>query len=149
MHACAARGQVFLDLDFTLMEMNPFTLDSAGFPFPLDMRGELDDTAAFKSGKKCAPGGCRHVKMLLSWWSGMYTIIRTDASTLAILQGLLLPIWQRETQGGRLACMHITRWLMTLLHTRSVACRRTGMKSTLPLSCTLHAWHTLHGWGCW
>ena len=32
--------------------MNPFTLDSAGDPFPLDMRGELDDTAAFKSGKK-------------------------------------------------------------------------------------------------
>lgn len=32
--------------------MNPFTLDAAGAPFPLDMRGELDDTAAFKSGKK-------------------------------------------------------------------------------------------------
>lgn len=46
--------QVFLDLDFTLMEMNPFTLDLEGKPFPLDMRGELDDTAAFKSGKKCA-----------------------------------------------------------------------------------------------
>ena len=34
------------------MEMNPFTLDPKGSPFPLDMRGELDDTAAFKSGKK-------------------------------------------------------------------------------------------------
>ena len=34
------------------MEMNPFTLDPEGMPFPLDMRGELDDTAAFKSGKK-------------------------------------------------------------------------------------------------
>ena len=45
---------MFLDLDFTLMEMNPFTLDLEGKPFPLDMRGELDDTAAFKSGKKCA-----------------------------------------------------------------------------------------------
>lgn len=45
-------SQVFLDLDFTLLEMNPFTLDSHGEPFPLDMRGELDDTAAFKSGKK-------------------------------------------------------------------------------------------------
>ena len=44
--------QVFEDLDFTLLEMNPFTLDSAGNPFPLDMRGELDDTAAFKSAKK-------------------------------------------------------------------------------------------------
>ena len=51
---CCLTAQVFLDLDWTLMEMNPFTLDAAGFPFPLDMRGELDDTAAFKSGKKCA-----------------------------------------------------------------------------------------------
>ena len=32
--------------------MNPFTLDKEGRPFPLDMRGELDDTAAFKSRKK-------------------------------------------------------------------------------------------------
>ncbi len=47
--------QVFRDLDFTLLEMNPFTLDAAGAPFPLDMRGELDDTAAFKSGKKWGP----------------------------------------------------------------------------------------------
>ena len=53
-HARAWLRQVFLDLDFTLMEMNPFTLDAEGKPFPLDMRGELDDTAAFKSGKKCA-----------------------------------------------------------------------------------------------
>ena len=43
---------MFKDLDFTLMEMNPFTLDHEGAPFPLDMRGELDDTAAFKSLKK-------------------------------------------------------------------------------------------------
>ena len=49
---CLRAFQVFLDLDFTLLEMNPFTLDSDGNPFPLDMRGELDDTAAFKSGKK-------------------------------------------------------------------------------------------------
>jgi len=46
---------VFEDLDFTLMEMNPFTLDPAnGKPFPLDMRGELDDTASFRSAKKWA-----------------------------------------------------------------------------------------------
>lgn len=45
-------AQVFEDLDFTLMEMNPFTLDAQGNPFPLDMRGEIDDTAAFKSAKK-------------------------------------------------------------------------------------------------
>lgn len=44
---------MFRELDFSLMEMNPFTLDKEGLPFPLDMRGELDDTAAFKSGKKC------------------------------------------------------------------------------------------------
>lgn len=39
------------DLDFTFLEMNPFTLVN-GEPYPLDMRGELDDTAAFKNFKK-------------------------------------------------------------------------------------------------
>lgn len=39
------------DLDFTFLEMNPFTLVN-GKPYPLDMRGELDDTAAFKNFKK-------------------------------------------------------------------------------------------------
>lgn len=42
---------VFLDLDFTFLEMNPFTLVD-GKPYPLDMRGELDDTATFKNFKK-------------------------------------------------------------------------------------------------
>jgi len=42
---------VFQDLDFSFMEMNPFTLVD-GEPFPLDMRGELDDTAAFKNFNK-------------------------------------------------------------------------------------------------
>ncbi|KAL6956787.1 ATP-citrate synthase alpha chain protein 1 [Sarracenia purpurea var. burkii] len=42
---------VFLDLDFTFLEMNPFTLVN-GKPYPLDMRGELDDTATFKNFKK-------------------------------------------------------------------------------------------------
>ncbi|CAH9095506.1 unnamed protein product [Cuscuta europaea] len=42
---------LFLDLDFTFLEMNPFTLVEAK-PYPLDMRGELDDTAAFKNFKK-------------------------------------------------------------------------------------------------
>lgn len=42
---------VFQDLDFSFLEMNPFTLIN-GEPFPLDMRGELDDTAAFKNFKK-------------------------------------------------------------------------------------------------
>lgn len=39
------------DLDFTFLEMNPFTLVN-GEPYPLDMRGELDDTAAFKNFRK-------------------------------------------------------------------------------------------------
>ncbi|XP_039126223.1 LOW QUALITY PROTEIN: ATP-citrate synthase alpha chain protein 1-like [Dioscorea cayenensis subsp. rotundata] len=42
---------LFSDLDFTFLEMNPFTLVE-GNPYPLDMRGELDDTAAFKNFKK-------------------------------------------------------------------------------------------------
>ncbi|GAY58823.1 hypothetical protein CUMW_189770 [Citrus unshiu] len=44
---------VFQDLDFSFIEMNPFTLVN-GEPYPLDMRGELDDTAAFKNFKKWA-----------------------------------------------------------------------------------------------
>ena len=40
------------DLDFTLLEMNPFTIVD-GTPYPLDMRGELDDTALFKNFQKC------------------------------------------------------------------------------------------------
>ncbi|CAI5513280.1 unnamed protein product [Closterium sp. Naga37s-1] len=42
---------VFKDLDFTLIEMNPFIVVN-GEPFPLDMRGELDDTAQFKHFQK-------------------------------------------------------------------------------------------------
>nr|BBF89415.1 ATP citrate lyase beta subunit -like [Oryza barthii] len=42
---------VFQDLDFSFLEMNPFTIVN-GEPYPLDMRGELDDTAAFKNFKK-------------------------------------------------------------------------------------------------
>ncbi len=44
--------RVFKDLDFTLLEMNPFTFDVNGDPVPLDMRIELDDTASFKNWKK-------------------------------------------------------------------------------------------------
>ncbi|KAJ7943668.1 ATP-citrate synthase alpha chain protein [Quillaja saponaria] len=42
---------IFQDLDFAFLEMNPFTLVN-GKPYPLDMRGELDDTAGFKNFKK-------------------------------------------------------------------------------------------------
>ncbi|KAF3453980.1 hypothetical protein FNV43_RR04422 [Rhamnella rubrinervis] len=45
---------VFQDLDFSFLEMNPFTLVN-GEPYPLDMRGELDDTAAFKNFKSGEP----------------------------------------------------------------------------------------------
>jgi ATP citrate (pro-S)-lyase len=49
----AAAYAAFLDCDFTLLEANPFTLDpKTGAAFPLDLRGELDDTAAFRSAKK-------------------------------------------------------------------------------------------------
>lgn len=40
-----------LHMDFSFLEMNPFTMVN-GEPYPLDMRGELDDTAAFKNFKK-------------------------------------------------------------------------------------------------
>ena len=44
--------KVFKDLDFTLMELNPFTFDADGNPVPLDMRAQLDDNASFKNMKK-------------------------------------------------------------------------------------------------
>jgi succinyl-CoA synthetase beta subunit len=44
--------KVFRKLDCTLLEFNPFTYDAEGNPFPLDARGELDDTAEFRSAKK-------------------------------------------------------------------------------------------------
>ena len=41
------------DLDFSFMEMNPFTIDPATQqPFPLDMRGALDDTAAYRQQRR-------------------------------------------------------------------------------------------------
>ncbi|OMO54813.1 ATP-grasp, succinyl-CoA synthetase-type [Corchorus capsularis] len=42
---------VFQDLDFSFIEMNPFTLVD-GEPYPLDMRGELDENAGFKNEDK-------------------------------------------------------------------------------------------------
>mmetsp|Transcript_11426 Transcript_11426/g.20143 ORF Transcript_11426/g.20143 Transcript_11426/m.20143 type:complete len:428 (+) Transcript_11426:129-1412(+) len=43
---------LFIDLDCTMLEMNPFTFDPTGQPFPLDIRMELDDTAKYRSGVK-------------------------------------------------------------------------------------------------
>lgn len=44
--------RLFVDLDFTLLEMNPWCFNEAGYPVPLDMHAELDDTAFFKNRKK-------------------------------------------------------------------------------------------------
>ena len=44
--------EIFHDYDFSLLEFNPFTFDEKDNPFPLDCRGELDDTAEFKDYKK-------------------------------------------------------------------------------------------------
>lgn len=45
-------SRVFDELDFTFLEMNPFILTNDGVPLPLDMRGELDDTAFFRNSRK-------------------------------------------------------------------------------------------------
>eukprot|EP00983_Pelagomonas_calceolata_P025836 809444-Pelagomonas_calceolata.AAC.5 len=42
--------QVFLDVDATLIEMNPFTFDLTGEPFPLDIR-LVSCTGQLHSGK--------------------------------------------------------------------------------------------------
>jgi ATP citrate (pro-S)-lyase len=58
-----AAYKVFIELDFTFMEFNPFTFKTGdtgqetgnrkpATVVPLDMRGELDDTASFKNQKK-------------------------------------------------------------------------------------------------
>ncbi|EGG18733.1 putative ATP citrate synthase [Cavenderia fasciculata] len=44
--------KIFEELSFHFIEMNPFTLDQDGKPFPLDMRGEIDECASFKCGNK-------------------------------------------------------------------------------------------------
>jgi len=44
--------KVFEDLDFSLLEMNPFTFDVGNNLVPLDMRAELDDTAQFRNARK-------------------------------------------------------------------------------------------------
>lgn len=43
--------KVFTEQDFTLLELNPFTVTAAGEVVPLDMRAELDDCAAYKHAK--------------------------------------------------------------------------------------------------
>ncbi|KAN0031590.1 hypothetical protein ACTFIV_005455 [Dictyostelium citrinum] len=42
--------KLFNDLSFHFIEMNPFTLDAEGKPYPLDARGEVDECASFKCG---------------------------------------------------------------------------------------------------
>ncbi len=48
----AKAHKVFVDLDLSLLEMNPFTFDADGNPVPLDLRMELDDCADFKDSAK-------------------------------------------------------------------------------------------------
>lgn len=43
--------ETYVELDMTLLEMNPFVLDNAGLPAILDARVELDSYAAFKNVK--------------------------------------------------------------------------------------------------
>ncbi|GMH38494.1 hypothetical protein BSKO_06378 [Bryopsis sp. KO-2023] len=43
--------EVYEELDFTFLEMNPFVIVD-GQPLPLDMRAELDDTAYFRNSRK-------------------------------------------------------------------------------------------------
>lgn len=43
--------QTYVDLDMTLLEMNPFSLDESGSPAILDSRVELDSYASFKNMK--------------------------------------------------------------------------------------------------
>ncbi|EFA83641.1 putative ATP citrate synthase [Heterostelium album PN500] len=49
--------KIFEELSFHFIEMNPFTLDQDGKPFPLDMRGEVDECASFKCGSKWVVDG--------------------------------------------------------------------------------------------
>ena len=44
--------KLFDDLDFTTMEMNPFTFDGQGNPIPLDFVGAVDDTSMFQNSRK-------------------------------------------------------------------------------------------------
>jgi ATP citrate (pro-S)-lyase len=50
-HFIEACFQTYVDLDMTLLEMNPFAIDSNGQPAILDSRVELDSYASFKNMK--------------------------------------------------------------------------------------------------
>lgn len=92
--------QVYLDLDFTLLEMNPFTLDAAGQPFPLDMRGELDDTAAFR---RWGPPPSAHLPCtcMQAWPAASPCLLRACG------------VWA-EFEGVACACLCSSRaWLLT------------------------------------
>jgi len=43
--------QIFVELDFVALELNPFTFNAAGEIVPLDLVAEVDDCAAFKNTK--------------------------------------------------------------------------------------------------
>ncbi|KAL5563467.1 hypothetical protein UlMin_033214 [Ulmus minor] len=93
---------LFQDLDYTFLEMNPFTLVN-GKPYPLDMRGELDDTAAFKNFKKWG-----NIKFPLPFRRVMSATERfihgLDEKTSASLKFMVLnskgQIWTMLARGG-------------------------------------------------
>ena len=74
-----------MDLDLTLLEMNPFTFDANGNPFPLDMRVELDDTAGYRSARKWGdlefpnPFGERLALHAVFCFSGNFVKFKTHA----------------------------------------------------------------------
>lgn len=87
------------DLDFTFLEMNPFTFVN-GKPYPLDMRGELDDTAAFKNFKKYVPFWLVdfYHSCFISLWMKQFVKIDTFSAWIAtfnlILHDLILQVGQ-------------------------------------------------------
>jgi len=48
----ASAHKMFVNLDLTLLEMNPLAFNANGNPIPLDLRVEMDDTAEFKDKDK-------------------------------------------------------------------------------------------------
>lgn len=84
--------------------MNPFTLDAGGHPFPLDMRGELDDTAAFRSHKKWGPAIEFPLPFGRSPTEAEASVAAADAATGASLKlSILNPhgrVWTMVAGGG-------------------------------------------------
>eukprot|EP00899_Mesostigma_viride_P009375 jgi/Mesvir1/18439/Mv14300-RA.1 len=93
---------VYSDLDFSMLEMNPLTLVD-GAPFPLDMRGELDDCAGYRNKSKWG-----NVEFPLPFGRNLSkqeaAILQMDESTGASLKLTILNpaghIWTMVAGGG-------------------------------------------------